>query len=313
MATNWLREFLNVNWLRPENAMWRTVNTRALEDRLRNFEHPSIDLGCGDGTTAFLRAGGSFKLTFDRYFGVGNIEEFFEDEDIYDAAPDEYEPDIERRPDYTISVGLDHKPALLEKSRRLDLYEELVEHDNNDPLPFEDDEFRTIFSNTVYWVENVGLHLEEIRRVLHPEGLAILVLRTPHVHTFLDFLQDHSDEIGGETVHMIDRGRSEHYPSLYDMEGWTRKLEGAGLSVVERLPMISVTHAGMWDIGLRPISPLLIPMANSLPIEQRTRIKKEWINLWMQLLSQVCEPMFEMGASRPPAEIAFVVENDGTK
>jgi len=288
--------------------MWRTISTRALADLFEDVEQPSIDLGCGDGITSFVRAGGDFEPTFDIFFGVAGLEDFFEDEDIYDAAPDEYDPDVAERPDYGFTVGLDHKAALLEKADRLDFYDELVEHDNNDPLPFDDDEFRTVFSNAVYWVENVDLHLREIQRILHPDGVAILVLRTPHVHNFLQYLRSHEDALGTELVDMIDRGRSEHYPSLFEADEWATKLEAAGFTVRERRPLVSTTHAGMWDIGLRPISPLLISMANALSIEQRAQIKAEWIDLWERLLSPLCEPIFELDRDDPPVELAFVLE-----
>ncbi|MDR9382127.1 MAG: methyltransferase domain-containing protein [Natronomonas sp.] len=308
MDSPWLRKFLNVRWLRPESAMWRTVSTRAMEDLFEELEQPSLDLGCGDGITSFIRAGGDFDVSFDMFYGVAGLDEFFENKDIYNAAPEEYTPEISERPDYPITVGLDHKPALLEKSRRLDFYEELIEHDNNTPLPFDDGEFRTIFSNTVHWVENVDLHLREIHRVLDSDGVGILVLKTPHVHNFIHYLRGHEDVLGTELVDALDRGRSEHYPNLFDDDGWASKLEEAGFTIRERRPLISTTHAGMWDIGMRPISPLMISMANALTVEQRQRIKEEWIDSWELLLSPVCEPMFELNRSDPPAETAFIVE-----
>lgn len=309
MHMNWLTKFLNVRWLRPESALWRTISTRSLADEFEDLERPSIDLGCGDGITAFIRAGGDFQRSFDMFYGVDNLEKFFEDEDIYNAAPEEYDPDIRRRPDYRMSVGLDHKPALLEKSRRLDFYDELVEHDNNEPLPFDDDHFKTIFSNTVYWVENVDQHLREINRVLHPDGKGILVLRSPYVHNFLRYLRGHEDALGTQLVDIIDRGRSEHYPSLATQEEWREKLQNAGFTVEDVRPMISTTHAAIWDIGLRPLSPLLIGMANSLSESQRETIKSQWINTWEDLISPLCDPMFELDRSDPPVESAFIVQS----
>ncbi|WP_336001797.1 class I SAM-dependent methyltransferase [Halorientalis halophila] len=305
MAIDYLRRYLNVRWLRPENVMWRTVSSRAMSDF--EYEEPSLDLGCGDGITSFIRAGGDFETSFDIFTGVGNLDEFFEDEDIYDAAPDTYDPDISQRPNYSISVGLDHKQALLDKAAKLDFYDELLQHDNNEPLPFDDGEFRTIFSNAVYWVENVDLHLEEISRVLDDSGEALLVLRTPHVHQFLDYLHAREDVLGEEFVDMIDRGRSEHYPSLHTEEGWDRKLEAAGLEISEKRSVISTTHAGIWDVGLRPISPLTIKMANALGNSQRRKIKSEWIDLWEELLEPLCEPMFELERDDPAAEILYFV------
>lgn len=306
MCTNWLRRFLKVRWLRPENAMWRTASSRAMGNT--QFEDPSLDLGCGDGITSFIRAGGDFSLEFDIFTGVGDLDDFFEDEDIYNASPDEYSPKISEHPSDTISVGLDHKQDLLNKANKLDFYNELIQHDNNKPLPFSEDHFQSIFSNAVYWIDNVDFHLQEINRVLDQDGEAVLVLRTPHVHQFLNYLHSQEDILGEELVDMIDRGRSQHYPSLNTENEWSKKLTDAGFRINEVKPVISTTQASIWDIGLRPISPLTIKMANALELEQRRRIKEEWIDVLERMLSPISDPMFEMEQNDPPAELIYYVE-----
>jgi hypothetical protein len=60
---NWLRDLLNVYWLRPENALWRALNCKALEEV--TFTSPSLELSCGDGVFRFLLAGGDFDTSFD--------------------------------------------------------------------------------------------------------------------------------------------------------------------------------------------------------------------------------------------------------
>jgi hypothetical protein len=141
----WLEQWLNVYWLRPENALWRTLNVMALEDI--DFRQPSLDLSCGDGVFSFLLARGEFEREFDVYKGAGKLDEFYDNTDIYDAAPEEYAPSINKSPEYNISVGTDWKPNLLEKADKLGFYDELIEHDNNNPLPFDDNNFNTIYTN----------------------------------------------------------------------------------------------------------------------------------------------------------------------
>lgn len=51
-----LKNFLNAYWLRPETALWRTLDVEAM--RTFKVTSPSLDLGCGDGTFSFIRAGG---------------------------------------------------------------------------------------------------------------------------------------------------------------------------------------------------------------------------------------------------------------
>ena len=47
-----LRRFLNVYWLRPENAFWTVLRSLAWA-RVR-MASPSIDLSCGDGVFSFI-------------------------------------------------------------------------------------------------------------------------------------------------------------------------------------------------------------------------------------------------------------------
>jgi hypothetical protein len=80
-----------------------------------------VDLSCGDGLFSFLLAGGDFDITFDKFQGTAELNKYYENEDIYDAAPDRYDPDISQRPDYTVTVGTDWKPLQLGKSKRIKL------------------------------------------------------------------------------------------------------------------------------------------------------------------------------------------------
>lgn len=51
---NRLEQWLNVYWLRPENALWRTLNVIAPGGM--EVKQPSLDLSCGDGIFSFLLA-----------------------------------------------------------------------------------------------------------------------------------------------------------------------------------------------------------------------------------------------------------------
>ena len=48
-----------------------------------------------------------------------------------------------------------------------------------------------------------------------------------------------------------------------------------------------------WNIGLRPISHLLIQMSDELNIEKRKRIKEEWVNIFLELF----KPLLKLNQS----------------
>ena len=43
-----------------------------------------------------------------------------------------------------------------------------------------------------------------------------------------------------------------------------------------------------WNIGLRPISHLLIEMAKNLNNQHRSKIKKEWVKIFYEILLPLC-------------------------
>lgn len=303
---DWLRRFLEIYWLRPENAMWRAANCRAMDDL--EFREPSLDISCGDGLFSFYLAGGRTNPAFDIFHATDNLEDFFDNADIYNATTDTYSPPIVEQPGRNITVGTDWKAELLDKADTLGFYEELVEHDNNDPLPFEDNRFKTVFSNSTYWVENIDMHLSEIERVTHPDGKIYLVLKLSHITNWLDTLWgDYEEFLGSEVIEIVDRGRSQNKKHLHTTKGWKERLENAGLNIIDSRTTATQLHTRMWDIGLRPISPFLIRMANGLPATERTAIKEEWIDTFETLLSPFAHPEVDY-RDRQPAEKVFILE-----
>src|SRR5688572_27018523 len=181
-VTQYFAELLNAYWLRPETALWRACDIRAMADFA--FESPSLDLGCGDGVFSFIRAGGRLSKRFDVFQNVTAIDKFFEKVDVYDTFDASFKAEITSPPRYRIDVGLDHKENLLRKAERLGLYGELTAADANQTLPYEDGKFRSVFSNVIYWLDDPVRALSEIRRVLMPEGRACILLPNTTLRDF---------------------------------------------------------------------------------------------------------------------------------
>ena len=185
-----LKKFLNLYWLRPENGLLLTFKSQAISSY--DFQEPSMDLSCGDGLFMFLHLGGVLDDEVDYFLSTkakdfGHSKEFI---DIYDSYSEDYDVKIEKYSDTKVDYGLDLKQHLLNKASKLDLYSNLINHDNNNPLPFDDNSFNFIHSNSVYWVPDPEKLLSEILRILKPGGKAVLELMTPYHHQiFLYFYQ----------------------------------------------------------------------------------------------------------------------------
>ncbi len=77
---------------------------------------------------------------------------------------------------------------------------------------------------------------------------------------------------------MIDRGRFEsNIKIVRPLEVWKQMVETVGFNIESIIPHLSKTLISIWDIGLRPIFPILKLMADSIDEGKKYEIKKQWI------------------------------------
>ncbi len=300
-----LRRFLEAYWLRPENALWMTLRSEVLS--CCELERPSLDLACGDGLFSFLHYGGTFDPAFDVFTCVAGLDRVGDEHvDMFDCNGDNYRPAIQFRPAQTIDVGTDLKPNLLEKAGRLDFYGRLVRHDSNNALPFDCGSFQTVYCNAAYWVENIDRFLAQMRRITRPGGRVILQVKLDSMARYT--LASYRPVLGDRFLDLIGRGRLGSWPTLASRTEWERRFAAAGLDVQLATPFVTRTHAHLWDIGLRPIAPLLVKMANALTPSTRAAIKRDWVDLLTTLLEPLCDPTIDL-SDRPnePAELQYVL------
>ena len=301
-----LRRFLNCYWLRPENAFWMVLRSRVLSRFA--WVNPSVDVSCGDGIFSFLHAGGDFDLDFDVFTSVGELEAVRDQHaDMFDHVDNGYRPTIVRPPGYRIDAGTDWKQNLLDKAARLAFYDRLIRHDNNEPLPFADGTFATVYCNSIYWVAAIDPFLSELRRICRRDGQALLEVKLSCVRDYT--LGPFADRLGRKWLDLIGRGRAATWPSLADRVTWEKRFVQAGFQIAAAVPFVTRTHAHIWDIGLRPIAPLLVRLANQVDTPSRRAVKTDWIELFLDLLEPITRADFELfAAPQEPAEILFVLQ-----
>jgi SAM-dependent methyltransferase len=296
---NTFEQLLNVFWLRPETALWREIDIRTMNA----FElcSPSLDLGCGDGTFSFIRAGGEFDSSFDAFRSVSQLDQFFKNVDVFDSYDESLSPAVTKPPRYQIDVGFDHKINLLKKAGQIGLYDALKQGDANQPLPFPDESFNSIFSNIVYWLDSPQEVIQEISRILKPGGRACLML--PNItfpqFSFYNQLYVKGGDERWKFLEMLDRGRfADNIRQAKSRDEWQSIFEQAGLQVERHHSHLSKLTIQTWDIGLRPLFPVLLEMANELPPEKLVSIKAKWI----QTMRAFLEPLLEIDKTLPGNE-----------
>ena len=276
-----LRQFLNLYWLRPENGLLCTFKSDIMKDI--DFQTPSLDLSCGDGLFMFIHQGGELSESVD-YFQSTSANNFKHTSfvDIYDHYDESYEVSFRKKSSIKINYGTDWKKDLLSKAEKLDLYDNLLVHDNNEvPLPFEDNYFQTIYSNSIYWIKNVENLSKDIHRILKPGGTVVLEVTTPYFYQLIDELEE---TLSPDAIKILDRNRRATSHGLKTFSEWKEVFEKAGFQIEDiRCVYPDKLLLDIWNIGLRPIAHLLIQMSEELSEQKREKIKAEWVKIFYEL------------------------------
>ncbi|HSA05555.1 MAG TPA: methyltransferase domain-containing protein [Candidatus Gastranaerophilales bacterium] len=289
-----LKNFLNVYWLRPETAMWRTIDACLLNKYRDYIKSPSLDFGCGDGIFSFIAAQGGIDLQYDVFKSTTNLESFFNKIDIYNSYDEKIKNliKINRKPNYVFDTGFDHKQSLLDKANLLSIYKSTTLGDGNGILAFENESFSFIFSNIIYWLNDPEVTLREIKRILKKEGKAFIFVPDKQFaeSSFYYNLYLKTKDPSWKWLEKIDRGRlSDNIQHTYSYQKWAEIIQKANLNIIEHKAYLSEKIIKMWDIGLRPISPLLIKMTSKINNEDLLEIKEEWINLFYELINPIID------------------------
>jgi SAM-dependent methyltransferase len=180
-------------------------------------------------------------------------------------------------------VGLDLKKTLLEKAEKLDIYKKTIQHDINKSLPFEENQFNTIFSNIFYWIDNLDQLISETYRILNKNGeLVVFVPDKNFEKNMLVGLYPKTLK----WVKMLDRGYHDIIGKhCYDYSKWERKFTSKGFKIKSHVTYMSEDFVKFWNIGLRDYSPYLIEMSNSSTQKTRRRIKSKIISEISPLIS----------------------------
>lgn len=302
----YLNQLLEIHWLRPETALWRTFDCLLME-KYADLSGTSADLGCGDGTMSFVMAGGRIK-GYDIFQDVGPTQDFNSGADIYNSHTD-------LRLDLDLGGlrhchewGIDHKDGLIEKaSRYAPFYRNNLVFDLNRELPFQPEHFDSAFSNILYWLEDPDRTLTDWNRVLKPCGK--LFLFVPNANFKQKAGLYYSAPHSGERAYLnyFDRGYGSLIHHCYDRATWCATFERNGFAVCGHHLYLTDPVMEIWNIGTRPISPLLIGMANKLQKEDRDVAKAQWVDYFSRFLQPVIEGEFERQVPESKGAFHFFV------
>jgi SAM-dependent methyltransferase len=292
-------DFVYMNWLRPEVVILHAVAAKLIGEELLKSNN-ILEIGIGNGYFSFMILEGRFKKSYDWYYNV-DTEGFWENKDIYDSINLlNIQNFIEKPPHKRLKLAIDHKENLLSQTKQLNFVDNLLCMDANEPMRFTNIE--TVYSNILYWLKNPIEVLQNIEINLKSNGKVILVFPNSH---FFEYCRSYSDD-ESRLWKLINRGRTDHMMWFMDFDDFGKNIERHTSFEIETTQRyLSKLSLNTWDIGLRPLSPHLIKMANSLPDNKRMEIKEEWCKTCKKFIYELLENEIEKG--RKEGGFNFVV------
>jgi len=287
------KRYLSFYWLRPDNALSQTLRSISMKDI--KFEHPSVDISCGDGLFMFYHLGGETESNFDGFTST-QADDFKHEKfiDIYNNEDKYYTVPVEKKAETQIDYGTDWKQALLDKASRLGIYKKTVLFDcNNVPFPFRDNYFKTIYDNSLHWIKNAEPVVKDMYRMLKPDGSVLLHVITPYQFQTLDELEP---LLSKEAIDILNRQRRETMSGRRTLDEWSEMFTDCGFEIKMVKNIIPNKLAiDIWNTGPRPFIHLLVQMVEQLEPSERNRIKEEWIDICYKLF----KPFLTMEDSYP--------------
>lgn len=305
-VNSYLDQLLNIHWLRPETALWRTFDCMLME-KYGQISGCSADLGCGDGTMSFVMAGGRLS-DYDVFLDVGDLQSYNSGADIYNQRTSVSVETDQSYLRYNFEWGIDHKDGLINKAKRFaPFYRNNLVFDLNEKLPQNDCHFDSAFSNILYWLDDLDGVLSDWHRVLKQKGrLHIFVPNSTFKKKAWLYYQ--APQAGNlRYLNYFDRGYNALIHHCYDRATWQSIFKKNGFAVSDHHLYLTDPVMDVWNIGTRPVAPLLINMAGKLASIDRSAIKQEWVEYFRGFFAPIIEGEFEREAPEQEAAFHFFV------
>ncbi|NVJ91183.1 MAG: hypothetical protein HWE34_05975 [Methylocystaceae bacterium] len=126
----------------------------------------------------------------------------------------------------------------------------------------------------------------------------ILVEKDPDVRESLKDICM-SGKNGVNWAEAYDQQEIQRYGKYGDLDiddaiSWYKIIE-TELTIQESSLYLSRQTLNIWDIGLRPFSPYMIKMANTLSRTDRFNIKQKWCQGLLPMIKELCDEEFKNG------------------
>ena len=153
--------------------------------------------------------------------------------------------------------------------------------------------------------------IAEIGRIMRPKGQACLMLpnRTFPEFSFYHQLYVKTRNPDWAFLEKLDRGRfADNIRQARSAETWETMFHRAGLRVNMHATHLSKTVVHIWDVGLRPLFPVLRRMVEVVPRDKISSIKSDWVGVMRQFLEPMVRMDASLGQGAEPAFHCYILE-----
>lgn len=292
-TSEFLEALLPHLWLRPERALVDAYQLSAVSSLFpEDLPHPSLEFGCTDGVCTFVLLGGRAKITYDDYLDVPVPSRILERDDYFEVA-DPLTLDVVSRPAReTITYGLSWKGAHVERASRLNLYGTLIQSPLNAAIPLEENSLEFVWAPNLFQVkpEDLDSAIEGLQDVLRIGGTLVTIVPDTNQRDFE--LLERMPSLNSSLREVLDRGISRNLTmnAKSDKE-WRAKFQQHNLEVMEHKPFLPRIVGDIYQIGFRPMFPVLLKAyksLRSLNLSEFIRIKQQWIDTEFNFLEGLC-------------------------
>jgi len=100
----------------------------------------------------------------------------------------------------------------------------------------------------------------------------------------------------------------QHIKHTYSSERWIEIIKNAGFHIISHKRHLSKTLLQIWDIGLRPIFPLLHKTMMEVHVQRRAALKQEWMNVFKKFIDPLLEAEEQFLNNAEPGFHCFIIE-----
>jgi len=202
-------------------------------------------------------------------------------------------------------VGLDVDPEETAIARARNVYHEVVTAPA-DHIPFGDDEFDYVFSNSVLeHIENIDGVLREVARVLRADGRFLFTVPGPDFHASLRGPQSADREA---YLHAVDT-RCAHL-RYWSLAQWTERMEKSGLALIHCQEYLEEPQVQRWDTIARWTSGALMRVfkrkKRPIEIQRVLKIRSSRIRL-PKILASGCARLMQIGDNTPSSRFGCLL------